>query len=91
MASDERLPITMSSNGQVALMSAERQQYAGGADRRLMVEEASGSVLLKSSAAFAPTRPEDVFGSLPHRGEFKTVKKMDTGVLAEARRRHPRA
>lgn len=27
MASDERLPITMSSNGQVALMSAERQQY----------------------------------------------------------------
>ncbi|MBA1141437.1 hypothetical protein [Mesorhizobium neociceri] len=39
---------------------------------------------------FPSTRPEDVFGSLPNRGKPKTLKDMEKGILAEARRRHTR-
>jgi hypothetical protein len=47
-------------------------------------------VPLKSRLAVTPTRPQDVFGVLPHSGEPKTLDEMDAGVLAEARRRHAR-
>jgi len=46
--------------------------------------------LLKPAPAFAATRPEDVFASLPRAGKPKTLEEMDAGVLAEARRRHAR-
>ncbi len=39
---------------------------------------------------FAETKPEDVFGCLPHCGPPKTLTEMDAGVLAEARRRYER-
>jgi hypothetical protein len=40
--------------------------------------------------SFDPTRSDDVFGSLKGLGPPKTLKEMDAGVLAEARRRHAR-
>ena len=43
-----------------------------------------------SRSAFSETRPQDVFGMLPHKGKPKTLEEMDSGVLAEARRRHAR-
>ncbi|MBZ9990570.1 hypothetical protein LB572_26050 [Mesorhizobium sp. BH1-1-5] len=43
-------------------------------------------VLSKLAPAFSPTQPKDVFGSLPSKGAPKTLKEMDAGVLAEARR-----
>jgi hypothetical protein len=61
-----------------------------GAGTQLLVEETAEGVLLKPAAAFAETRPEDVFASLPHQKRPKAVEEMDTGVLAEARRRHAR-
>jgi antitoxin VapB len=39
---------------------------------------------------FPPTQPEDVYGSLRSDGKPKTIREMDSGVLAEAARRHKR-
>ena len=82
------LTTTVSTKGQVILPSAVRRRRAWSAGTRLIVEETAEGVLLRPASAFAETRPEDVFGSLPSSGGAKTVAEMDAGVLAEARRRH---
>jgi hypothetical protein len=43
---------------------------------------------LSKEPLFKPTRPEEVAGSLKYSGRPKTIKEMDAGVLAEARRRY---
>jgi AbrB family looped-hinge helix DNA binding protein len=90
MAVSEKLITTVSTKGQVILPSAIRKRRRWGAGTRLQVEDTPEGVLLKPAPAFAPTRPEDVFGILPHSGKPKTLEEMDAGVLAEARRRHAR-
>ena len=53
----------------VTLPKAIRDQLQWGAGTRLIVEPTADGVLLKLLAtAFAPTRPEDVFGCLGHTG-----------------------
>ena len=47
-------------------------------------------ILLKPAPTFAETRPDEVFGMLFRKGKPTALEKMDAGVLAEARRRHPR-
>ncbi|CDX42085.1 Transcriptional regulator, AbrB family [Mesorhizobium sp. SOD10] len=81
---------TISAKGQVILPSAIRKRRGWGAGTRLEVEETPEGVLLKLAPIFAAAQPNDVFGSLPPRGASKTLEEMDTGVLAEARRRHAR-
>lgn len=88
MASAEKLTTTVSTKGQVILPSAIRQRREWRAGTRLTVEETADGVLLKPAPAFPETRPQDVFGMLPHKGKPKTLEEMDAGVLAEARRRH---
>lgn len=88
MASAGKLTTTVSTKGQVILPSAIRQRREWGAGTRLVVEDTPEGVLLKPAPAFAETRPEDVFGVLPWKGEPKTLEEMDAGVLAEAKRRH---
>jgi len=88
MAGAEKLTTTVSTKGQVILPSVIRQRREWGAGTRLTVEETAEGVLLKPAPAFPETRPEDVFGALPHQGKPKTLAQMDAGVLAEARRRH---
>lgn len=88
MARAENLTTTVSTKGQVILPSAIRQRREWGAGTRLTIEETAEGVLLKPAAAFAETRPEDVFGALRWKGKPKTLEEMDAGVLAEARRRH---
>lgn len=90
MASAEKLTTTVSTKGQVILPSAIRQRREWRAGTRLTVEETADGVLLKPAPAFPETRPQAVFGMLPHRGKPKTLEEMDAGVLAEARRRHAR-
>lgn len=90
MAAAEKLTTTVSSKGQVILPSALRQRREWTAGTRLTVEETEDGVLLKPAPVFAETRPEEVFGVLPHRGKPKTTAEMDAGVLAEAKRRHAR-
>lgn len=90
MASAGKLTTTVSTKGQVILPSAIRQRREWGAGTRLVVEDTPEGVLLKPAPTFAETRPEDVFGVLPWKGEPKTLEEMDAGVLAEAKRRHAR-
>ncbi|RWB30193.1 MAG: AbrB family transcriptional regulator [Mesorhizobium sp.] len=85
MANPERLVTTVSTKGQVTLPSAIRKRRQWGAGTRLLVEDTPEGVLLRSAPAFAATRSEDVFASLPHSGKPKTLKEMDAGVLAAAR------
>ena len=84
------LMTTVSTKGQVILPKAIRQRRAWEAGTRLQVEETPEGVLLKRAPAFAATRPEEVFGLLPHRGAPKSPEEMDAAVMAEARRRHDR-
>ncbi|ESY78668.1 AbrB family transcriptional regulator [Mesorhizobium sp. LNHC221B00] len=90
MAASEKLTTTVSTKGQVILPSAIRKRRDWGAGTRLQVEDTPEGVLLKPAPAFAESRPEEVFGSLPRSGKPKTLEEMDAGVLAEARRRHAR-
>jgi AbrB family looped-hinge helix DNA binding protein len=90
MASAGKLTTTVSTKGQVILPKVIRQRREWDAGTRLLVEETPEGVLLKPAPAFAETRPEDVFASLPYSGKPKTLKEMEAGVLAEAKRRHAR-
>ncbi|PZV36699.1 AbrB/MazE/SpoVT family DNA-binding domain-containing protein [Mesorhizobium kowhaii] len=75
MAAPEKLTTTVSTKGQVILPSAIRKRREWGAGTRLQVEDTSEGVLLKLAPAFAETRPEDVFASLPHSGKPKTLER----------------
>lgn len=90
MAHDETLMTTLSTKGQVILPKAIRGRREWGAGTRLIVEETTEGVLLKQAPAFSPTRSDEVFAMLPFSGRAKTLKEMETGMLAEARRRHDR-
>jgi AbrB family looped-hinge helix DNA binding protein len=82
---------TISTKGQVILPKAIRDQLQWGAGTRLAVEHTADGVLLKPLAiAFARTRPEDVFGSLPTEGSPKSIEEMQAGIVLEAKRRHAR-
>jgi hypothetical protein len=55
-----------------------------------LVENTPDGVLLKPAPLFPTTKPSEVFASLPHRGAPKSLKDMEAGIAAEARRRHAR-
>jgi AbrB family looped-hinge helix DNA binding protein len=75
------LTTTVSTEGQVILPKAIRDQLQWGVGTQLAVEHAAGGVLLTPvRAVFAPTRPEDVFGCLAHAGEARSVEEMEAGV-----------
>jgi AbrB family looped-hinge helix DNA binding protein len=80
----------LSTKGQVILPKPIREQHGWEAGTRLVVEDTPEGVLLKRAPLFAPTSPEDVFGSLRRKGPPKSVEEMDAAVAAEARRRHAR-
>jgi AbrB family looped-hinge helix DNA binding protein len=80
---------TLSTKGQVILPKAIRAARRWGPGTRLVVEETAEGVLLKPAPAFAPTRPEAVFGTLARDGQtVVSIEDMDAAVLAEAQRRH---
>jgi len=91
MASTEKLTTTVSTKGQIILPKAIRLKWEWDAGTRLTVEETPDGALLKPAPAFVETRPQDVFGLLPYSGgKPKSIKGMDAGVLAEAKRRNAR-
>jgi AbrB family looped-hinge helix DNA binding protein len=82
---------TVSTKGQVILPKTIRDQLHWDVGTRLVVEQTADGVLLKPmQAVFAPTKPENVFGSLAYKGEPKSIEQMDAGVITEAKRRHAR-
>jgi AbrB family looped-hinge helix DNA binding protein len=90
MSSSSRLTTTVSTKGQVILPKSIRDQRHWDAGTRLIVENTQDGVLLRAASVFEPTRPEDVFASLPYHGTPKTLDEMDAGIAAEAKRRHAR-
>lgn len=90
MPATRKLRTTVSTKGQVILPKAIRDQRHWQAGTELVVEDTPDGVLLKAAPFFAPTRPEDVFGSLPYKEAAKTIEEMQAGIAAEAKRRHAR-
>ena len=90
MADPEKTTTIMSTKGQVILPKAIRRQRRWDTGTRLLVEDTPEGVLLRPALVFAQTRPEDVFASLPFSGAPKTLKDMEAGIVAEAKRRHAR-
>jgi AbrB family looped-hinge helix DNA binding protein len=90
MAVPARFTTVVSTKGQVILPKAIRDQQRWDAGTHLLVESAGDSVLLKTASVFAPTRPQDVFGSLVWHGEPKTVAEMNFRIEDEMKRRHAR-
>ncbi|HEX5327552.1 MAG TPA: AbrB family transcriptional regulator [Acetobacteraceae bacterium] len=90
MAAADKLTTTLSTKGQVILPMAIRRRRHWDAGTRFIVEDTPEGVLLKPAPLFAPTRPEEVFGCLPHQGPPKTLDEISAGIEAEVRRRHAR-
>jgi AbrB family looped-hinge helix DNA binding protein len=90
MSTADKPTTTLSSKGQIILPKEIRQRRHWDAGTRLVVEDTPEGVLLKPAPVFQPTRPEEVFGSLPHNGPPKTLDEMRAGIEAEARSRHDR-
>jgi AbrB family looped-hinge helix DNA binding protein len=90
MAGAEKLTTTVSTKGQVILPKAIRERLQWPAGTRLEVELTGDGVLFKAAPLFPPTRSEDVFGMLQHRGPPVSLAEMDAGIMAEVRRRHAR-
>ena len=88
MTVPERLTTTVSTKGQVILPKAIRRVLRWEAGTRLVVENMPEGVLLKPARVFAETRPEDVFGRLACDDGPRSVAETETGILAEAKRRH---
>ena len=88
MSQPQFLTTTVSTKGQVILPKAIRTLLGWHAGTRVAVESTGDGVLLKPLPVFEETSPEQVFGSLRHRGAPRSVKDMDAAVLAEAKRRH---
>ena len=78
---------TVSTKGQVILPKAVRERRRWQAGTRLVVEDTEEGVLLKPASLFAPTKPREIYGSLPHRGRPKTLEEMEAALADKARHR----
>jgi AbrB family looped-hinge helix DNA binding protein len=90
MSSSKRPTTVLSTKGQVILPKSIRDERQWSAGTRLIVENASEGVLLRSVPDFVETRFDDVFGCLRSEGRPKTLGEMEKGILTEAKRRHAR-
>ena len=86
MAETDKLTTVVSARGQVP--PAQRHSQGSGLEGRNAADHRGdlGGRPVEACAAFAATRPEEVFGILAYRGKPKTPEEMDASVLAEARR-----
>ena len=76
MSAKPKLTTVVSTKGQVILPKAIRERLRWPAGTELTVEDTIEGVLLKAKPAFAPTRPKDVFGSLPCKGPAKSASAL---------------
>jgi AbrB family looped-hinge helix DNA binding protein len=90
MPAKRKLTTRVSTKGQVILPRAIREQRRWTVGTELVVEDTPDGVLLKTTPSFAPTRPKDVFGSLPYCGPARSIAEMKAGIAVEAKRRHAR-
>ena len=90
MAVAKKPTTVVSTKGQVILPKAIRDGRGWRPGQQLVVEETRDGVLLRAASPFAPTRREDVFGSLDAKGKHVSDKDFDKAIADEVRRRHAR-
>jgi AbrB family looped-hinge helix DNA binding protein len=80
----------LSSKGQVVLPKPIRDARRWRPGTELTVEDTADGVLLRLVKPFAPSRLEDVAGSLRYAGKPKTIRQMDAVIRAEVKARRGR-
>jgi AbrB family looped-hinge helix DNA binding protein len=80
----------VSTKGQVVLPKAIRESKGWVAGKELVIEETRDGVLLRAARPFAPTKFEDVRGSLPSNGKHLRIEDFDKVLRAAAKRRYAR-
>ncbi|MHB8381967.1 MAG: AbrB/MazE/SpoVT family DNA-binding domain-containing protein [Candidatus Binataceae bacterium] len=80
----------LSSKGQVVLPKLIRDARRWQPGTEFVVEDTPNGVLLRPAKPFAPSRLEDVAGSLRYAGKPKTIRQMDAAIRAEVRARRAR-
>lgn len=78
----------ISTKGQVILPKAIREAQNWNVGQELVVEQIAGGVVLRPATPFAPTRFEDVFGSLARYAKPMTEQQIETALRAAAKRRY---
>jgi AbrB family looped-hinge helix DNA binding protein len=81
----------LSSKGQIVLPKAVREQHGWAPGTEFVVESTPDGVRLRAKALFPQTELDQVFGSVPHSGQAKTIQAMDAGIRAAVARRYRRA
>lgn len=82
----EKPLVIITESGAVILPEALRRAREWMPGTSLTIEETPEGLLLKPAPASSPTRPEDVFGMLGHKGEPISVEDMEAGIGVEVRR-----
>jgi AbrB family looped-hinge helix DNA binding protein len=77
---------TVSTKGQVILPKAIRDSKGWGAGKELIVEVTGDGVILRAARPFAPTKPEEVFGSLSRHGKRLSDEDIEKALRAAAKR-----
>lgn len=88
MSLAKKATTVVSTKGQVILPKPIRDSKGWGAGKELIVEETKDGVLLRAARPFAPTKPEEVFGSLSHHGKRLSDQDVEKALRAAAKRRY---
>lgn len=80
----------LSSKGQVILPKPIRDARRWRPGTEFIVEDTADGVLLRPAKPFAPSRLDDVAGSLRYAGKAKTIRQMDAAIRAEVKARRAR-
>lgn len=77
----------LSSKGQIIIPKPMRDAHKWDTGTEFVVQEAGNGILLKPVNPFPPTRLEDVFGLLHHKGKPLSLEEMDEAIALGARKR----
>jgi AbrB family looped-hinge helix DNA binding protein len=90
MAVAKKATTVVSTKGQVVLPKAIREKKGWTAGKELVIEETREGVLLRAARPFAPTKFEDVRGSLSSNGKHLGIEDFGKVLRAAASRRYAR-
>lgn len=90
MALAKKATTLVSTKGQVILPKAVRDSKGWRAGKELVVEETREGVLLRPARPFAPTKPEEVFGSFSYHGKRLSDQDIEKALSAAAKRLYAR-
>ena len=81
----------LSSKGQVVLPKSVREKHGWAPGTEFVVESTPDGVRLRAKAPFPRTALGEVFGSVSHGGQVKSLEEMDQGIRAKVAQRYRRA